>query len=153
MKVKLSAVLEAIELQTNETDYYFCTETGEVIMITLEQMNIAERGDSLERYPEWLQEQVQLAEKVLENEDLFIPLPSRYEVNEYEIMESFALSIESQRVSDIIYDALRGKGAFRRFKDLVERHNLIDQWYQYRDNAYGKIAIDWCQSHGLDYDA
>lgn len=153
MKVKLSAVLEAIELQTEETAYYFCTETGEVIMITLEEMGMAERGDSLDPYPEWLQGQVQLAEEVLDNEDLFIPLPSRYEVNEYEIMESFALSIESQKVSDTIYDALRGKGAFRRFKDLVAQYNLIDQWYQYRDNAYGKIAIEWCQSHGLDYDA
>lgn len=68
-------------------------------------------------------------------------MPSKYEVHEYEIMERFALSITSEEISDTLYDALKSRGVLWRFKDLVAQHNLFEQWYQYRDNAYRKIAI------------
>ena len=43
-----------------------------------------------------------------------------------------------------------GRGAFRRFKDKLYDLNLEKQWYQYRDEAYEKIARQWCERHKID---
>ena len=44
-----------------------------------------------------------------------------------------------------------GKGAFRRFKDSVIRLGLDQRWYQWRDEAYKKKAIEWCEENGITY--
>lgn len=44
----------------------------------------------------------------------------------------------------------RGRGAFRRFKDKLYDLNLEKHWYQYRDEAYEKIARQWCERHKID---
>ena len=43
-----------------------------------------------------------------------------------------------------------GRGAFRRFKDKLYDLNLEKHWYQYRDEAYEKIARQWCERHKID---
>ena len=46
---------------------------------------------------------------------------------------------------------IQGRGAFRRFKDKLYDLNLEKQWYQYRDEAYEKIARQWCERHKIDF--
>ena len=42
------------------------------------------------------------------------------------------------------------RGAFRRFKDKLYDLNLEKQWYQYREEAYEKIARQWSERHKID---
>ena len=47
--------------------------------------------------------------------------------------------------------AIRGKGAFRRFKQSVRFHGLEQRWYDYLAQAYRDLAIRWCAEEGLEY--
>ena len=49
-----------------------------------------------------------------------IMLPTRYDINEYEMMQDFAETIEDTRLQNQLYISLNGRGAFTRFKD--KRH-------------------------------
>ncbi|HXW68275.1 MAG TPA: UPF0158 family protein, partial [Dissulfurispiraceae bacterium] len=75
----------------------------------------------------------------------------KYDVHEYEIMEEFSRSLKDKESSDALWHALKGKGAFRRFKDTVNRFGIADEWYRYRDEALKQIAITWCESQNIEY--
>ena len=48
--------------------------------------------------------------------------------------------------------AIKGKGAFGRFKELMQYRGLIDTWYKYKENATNQMAIDWCEDNNLLYE-
>jgi len=78
-------------------------------------------------------------------------LLSKYEINEYRIMEDFSKSIEDPRISEELSNAIKGRGAFRRFKDNIVRLGIADRWYNYKEEAFKRIAIEWCEDNNIDY--
>ena len=74
-----------------------------------------------------------------------------YDINEYEMMEEFADTIEDVRLQNQLYISLNGSGAFRRFKDTCINYDIIDDWYKFRDEKYKDIAINWCQENNIKY--
>jgi len=44
----------------------------------------------------------------------------------------------------------RRKGAFRRFKDLLEREGLLDRWHAFEEAAEAAALRDWCYELGLE---
>ena len=47
---------------------------------------------------------------------------------------------------------IRGKGAFRRFKDTVRQLEIDDQWYEFRDAEYARKAMEWCIENNLEFE-
>lgn len=66
-------------------------------------------------------------------------------------MERFCLSIEDEEISDSLYYAIKGKGAFRRFKEGIHRYGITDDWYKYREEALKQMARDWCEENDIEY--
>ena len=66
-------------------------------------------------------------------------------------MERFCASVEDADIRDELCDAIRGRGAFRRFKDRVHAYGIAEAWYRYRDEALREIAVAWCEEHGMRY--
>ena len=149
--VSLESIIDGMETQSDESTSYLNKKKGEVILVTDEELQAAENGDPLEEYPEWQQEAIQVAQDVFENFGDYIELPSQFDIHEYAIMERFCLSIEYERISEELLSAIRGGGAFRRFKDAIHRLKVAEAWYRYRDQAYRQIAIEWCEQHGIEY--
>lgn len=151
--VKLSEIIEAIDLQSDEMASYFNTKTRRIITISDEEIVAAEEGDSLDDYPEWQQDNIRIARDFIENEDDYLALPTKYDVNEYQIMEKFVLSLKDRKASELLYSLIKGKGAFRRFKDAMQKLQLSDEWYAYRDAALRQVAVDWCESNQVQFRA
>jgi len=63
--VKLSDIIDASEIMTDESSSYLNMKTGEVVMITDEEMRAAGEDEPLEEYPEWQCELIETAKKVL----------------------------------------------------------------------------------------
>lgn len=78
--------------------------------------------------------------------------PTQEDIHEYGIMEIFAHNQASQAQHDALYNALQGKGAFRRFKDQLRRLGLSDEWLHFKEQAFLNIARQWCIEHDIDYD-
>lgn len=66
-------------------------------------------------------------------------------------MEDFCGSVGNDRISDMLFSAIKGRGAFRRFKDTVSKYNLDDSWYKFRYEAFKKIAVEWCEENDISY--
>ena len=81
-----------------------------------------------------------------------IILPTRYDINEYEMMEDFAETIEDTRLQNQLYIFLNGRGAFRRFKDTCINFDNIDDWNKYRDQKYKEFAINWCKENNIKFE-
>jgi len=153
MRVKLSEIIEGIEFQSDERSSYLNKLTGEVVMITDEEVHAAEEGESLDDYPEWQQNAIEQAKDILadETDEKYISLPSKYDVHEYNIMERFCSTISDNKISESLYHAIKGKGAFSRFKDAIHRYEIAEDWYKYRDDYIKQIAKDWCEENGIEY--
>ena len=131
--VKLDEIVEAMESQTYETYAYLNRETGEIILLTDEEIRAVEEDRPLENYPEWQREVIKMAREILhDSKGIHVQLPTKYEVHEWSIMERFALSIEDEHISDELYYAIRGRGAFRRFKEAIHRFGIADEWLSTR---------------------
>jgi len=47
--------------------------------------------------------------------------------------------------------AISGRGAFRRFKDVIHRHGVQEAWYAFRTTALEEDAAMWLEAHGIVY--
>lgn len=124
MKVNLMDVIDAIDT-INEDETYFYSIQDEEIVYVLEDD---------------------------EDDEFFIPLPTKEEVNDYQNMVNFTETIEDDKKRDWFENAIRGKGAFRRFRATLERFGMETAWYDYLEASHRELAIEWCEQHGIVYD-
>jgi len=131
---------------------YYNKKTGEITEVQVECLAIVEDSDEEDDFSEysgWEREAINEAIDILNNWDDYIELPDRYEIHEYSIMEEFCNSIEDARLSNKLCNAISGRGAFRRFKDLIIRHDLEDSWYAYKHQSIVQIAREWCEDNKI----
>lgn len=117
----------------NITDCYYNPEKDEIFLSNIGEVeNLSE--DELDEL---------FAESII--------LPTQYEINEYRIMEDFIETIENLEIKSNLQKLIQGKGAFRRFKDYCFELNIIQDWYNYKEEKYKEIAIEWCKQNELEY--
>jgi hypothetical protein len=148
--VSLKRIVEEMDVPSDHLHAYLNKETGELVTIGDEEIEIMERGDELDDCPEWQQEAIKKTEEVLSSE-AFLPLPSKFEIHEYRIMEQFCLSLQDEGLSIDLLDAIRGHGAFRRFKEMIHRTGIAEAWYQFRHRALIEIAAEWLKSQEIPF--
>lgn len=151
-RVKLSDIIDGLESQSDESSSFLDKKTGEVILMTDYAMRAAEENEPLEDVPDWERELVATAREILADTGQYIQLPTKYDLDEYSIMESFCTSLDKKEIGDILYDLISGSGAFRRFKDAVYKYGVEDEWYKYRDNAIKEFAIEWCRQNNIKFE-
>src|SRR5262249_35712081 len=93
LRVKLSDLIEGMDFQSDEHSSFLNLTTGEVVSITDEELRAAENDAPLEDFPEWQHDAIRIAGEIVET-DHYLPLPDRFEIHEYSIMERFCLSVD-----------------------------------------------------------
>ena len=65
----------------------------------------------------------------------------------------FAFS-ESQMPDDAdrVRDIFRRKGAYSRFKEFLESKGLLQNWYDFENEAQQKAIRDWCEDNQIELD-
>lgn len=149
--IKLKDLMDELEGYSEESQSFLNIKTGEFVFVTLEDMRAAEDEEPFNHLYEWQQESRMIAIDVVDHFENYKELPTRYEINEYEMMENFCLTVSHQRKQDDLLRAIRGKGAFRRFKETIIEFDLVDQWYTYREECYRQVAIQWCEKNQINY--
>jgi hypothetical protein len=102
LPVKLNDVIEALEAAGDEHTHYLDKRTGEIVMVTNEEMEAAEDDEPLSdaaeedelisEYPDWQRESILKAREILSSDKSFIALPDQFDIHEYKIMEDFCLA-------------------------------------------------------------
>lgn len=143
--VSIQKLIEALEFQNDELSGFVNPETGEVVLLSDEALDAAESQSESDGIDD---EEMEAAQAVLATPGM-LPLPDRFEVDEYDMMVRFADAREEAEERDLLRHALRGSGAFRRFKDLCHSLGVAQSWYAFRDAEYEAFATRWCDEHGL----
>lgn len=136
MRVYLRDVMDALDAATDSTVFVFSKRRNRVLLFV--EGSVA---DELEKNL--------TLEDALNDSDSYIPLPREYEIHEYQIMENFVNSLEDEDEARELLNSMQGKGTFRRFKEKVSLLSLEDRWYNHREEAYEKIALEWCVKNGV----
>jgi len=70
---------------------------------------------------------------------------------QYRWMERFVQSVEDPSLSERLVLAIDGKGAFRRFKDVLLSYPVErDRWFQYRSNLLHIYINGWLTAHDFE---
>lgn len=150
-KVNLEEVIEALEIKTRESNYFYYKKTGEIFYITDDELREAEDEPNIDNFPEWQQDNIRTAVDILSTSD-YIKLPNEQDIDDYRIMKDFCNSIEDEKQNNVLCDAISGSRPFRRFKEKIYQFDLADDWYDYQDKIYKEIAIEWCRENNIEYE-
>lgn len=137
MTIKLEQVLDAIETADDAFTYFYDTQTGETVF----WVDPGITGETNE----------ELEDLIEDSGERFLRFPTKYDIHEYSIIANFVESLPPGVAREELIHAIRGQGAFRRFKNGIYYHQIEQQWYDYRDQAYREIAIRWCRDEGIEY--
>jgi hypothetical protein len=70
---------------------------------------------------------------------------------EYRWMVAFTETVSWRRLRDRLEIALRGRGAFRRFKDALDDAPAErERWFAFRDERLRQAARDWLAEEGIE---
>jgi len=158
-RVKLSAILDGLEFMAwsglQKRYAYLDTRTGEVLCIPEEAIHEADEIDAGEPAAGWMSDLTEQARAILNDEGRkrrrYLGHSNAFDINEYRLMEKFALTQEKDHVRDDLYRAMKGKGAFRRFRNAARRHNVLDARYRRRDEALKEIAVERCRETEIKF--
>jgi len=124
LKIDLSDLMEAFESGSGEAEWYLDRDSGEVIMV-VEGMPIDERDIDLE-------------------EERYLSVPTISSRGSYAIMEEFIATVKDDGVRTDLEDAIKGKGAFRRFKDVLNHYpEDRKRWFAFKEAAVMQEIMAW----------
>jgi len=148
--VSLKDVVDEMDVPGDEHSAFLHRHTGELVTLSNEELSAAEEDDEIDDYPEWQRERIIKSKEVIHSDD-YLPLPSKFDIDEYHIMEVFCYSVADDKIRGALLDKIRGSGAFRRFKDALQVSGIEEDWYSFRQDALEKIAIDWLEINQIPY--
>lgn len=129
----------------NGAAHFVDLTTGEVTFIQgdymFEEDEITE--DEIASYHDWEQEQIRtyLHHELIEIE----PISSR---ESFRIMEAFADTRNEQEQTHL-YKALNRRGPFKCFRYAVEDLGILQQWYDFKNEAERRKAQEWLTENDL----
>jgi len=170
LEMSLSDLEEAFENSFPESfRYYLDRETGRVVMVSRETREILEElyadvddatGNELEPLAEVIQERgleeeaeelIAAAQAEAGHGTRFVAIPRIESYEGYDDMEAFIDTVQDTRLRDRLSSAIRGRGAFRRFKDVLEDHfHERERWFAFQDEQTRRRIVDWLHEEGIE---
>jgi len=151
IEVKLSEVIEALDSAMDEHAYYLDKRSGEIVLVTDDDLAVAENEELRLDAPEWQQESIANAREILNDSKDFLPLPDKFEINEYRIMADFSIALDNRQAGSELHRLIKGSGAFRRFRDAIRERGIEQDWDDFKRRALEEIAIHWLEENGIAY--
>ena len=144
-------LIEALELDSEESVTRFDRETGRTVMVDSKSWSAFEEGteDELGDLPDWQEQETGISRAA--------PLwktpgsassasPTSSNSTNTTTWSRFIGTVDDAEAAEQLWRAIKGKGAFRYFKDTARRLGLLERWYRYRDSAMKRVVL----SHGAE---
>ena len=103
----IKQVIQAIEEASEVFTSFWDKKTGKTVYLADPLMTDLTEEDKA------------LAAEMENTPERFLRFPTKYEIHQYRMMEAFIDWLSSGKVQEELAYAIRGKGAFRRFKQSV----------------------------------
>lgn len=139
MKLKLYELVDIFDEIQNYEYIVYDKKEDEFIFIDLNIM-------LFEEYEE-------LTNKIEEDEEeRYYYLPSSYEFLDGELIEEYIEKIENKNIQKELEDAFCGKGKYKRFKEILRKYKIEDNYYNFRSEYFKDMAIEWCKKNNIEYE-
>ena len=148
--VKIQDLIDALLFESEENQSWVDRTTGNVVTLSSSLLGAIEEGaeEVLEKLPEWEREDVDSATAiVVDSGERFLRVPTKFDFHEYHQMERFIDGLEDHAAAEQLWRAIRGAGAFRRFKEIADRLDLLNAWYEFREECMKAFVREWAKEH------
>lgn len=146
--VDLARLTDELDSLFEGTSVYVNRRTGEIVAVMDSDVGAIEDGEE-DFEPEGGDDILPLLHAIVESGD-WVAMPDRFEIHEWQIMSDFADSLGGP-VGDELARAIRGRGAFRMFKDVIYRHGIHDEWFAFKHKAVERIAVRALEAESIPY--
>lgn len=173
LRVNWADLADAFDDASLDVSAYLDLDTGDVVPVTAEvgqeleaiYVEVAEEPPEEEAYraafaaalerrrpPAWMHELLEEAD-ALEGGlgTRFIRVPNADSREGYGDMPAFIETVTSRRLQESLWDALRGRGAFRRFKDVLAGYpGERERWFAFKDSRPCERVRAWLADEGIE---
>ena len=134
MAIEFRDIMDAFDFvsfgQMYEHQAFLDKETGKIYWHS-------EFGDNEEELPDDI------------DDERYIELPHKNELGVGKhLVFDFANEYLPSEVEEIEL-VFRRKGAYSRFKSLLERKGVLDKWYEFEEKAQEKALREWCEENAI----
>ena len=112
-------------------DFFLCRETGETHWHS-------GNGDSFEELPE-----------DIDDREKYVKLPDKRDLDLGQRLVMRFTREELPDRYDKVVEIFSRRGAYRRFKDLLEHEGALDKWFEFQNAAEEKALREWCAENGV----
>jgi nicotinamide-nucleotide amidase len=85
----------------------------------------------------------------LDTSDRYIAVPHKTELDLGRRLVLRFVDRELPNDFDTVEGFFRRKGAYRRFKQLLESRGMLERWYEFENSATERALLEWCQENGI----
>jgi Uncharacterised protein family (UPF0158) len=125
----------ALEDHGYESSWVLDTATGEVILLS----------DSVD------EEDLPAPLEEIENSKRFLPIEPRDSHESWLDMEDFIATVADAHLRELLEVAVAGKGAFRRFKDVLGRApEERERWFRFQAERLDRVLREWLAENGIE---
>jgi hypothetical protein len=152
--IKLSELIEALEFDSDERVTNVDLQNGCVMSVDRSLLSAVEENDeaSLGDLPDWQKPELEIARAIVDDSgERFVVAPDKFDFHEYRQIERFIGTVDDAGAAEQLLLVIKGKGAFRYFKDTASRLGLLKQWYQFRDEALKEFVVAWTEARQIPF--
>lgn len=168
--IDFPALMAAFEYSSPEISYYLDLETGEVLMVAdqtrwhleaiYEEFFDLDSEDAFDLaklvaqlgLPDWQQQTLLEADQIEEAYiTRYISIPQITSHEGYNDMQSFIPTVKDRQLQEKLWYAISGKGAFKRFKDILLDYPAERQrWFDFKNEMLEKRVVDWLEEMEIE---
>jgi uncharacterized protein UPF0158 len=137
MPVSLKDILEAFEFvsadNAGEHHAFICRQSGKVYWF------VEYSGDEMSELPD-----------DIDDSDKYVKIPDKRELDLGKplVLEFLRQTLPSE--IDKVQRIFSARGAYARFKDLMDRKGALDQWYNFEAKAEEEALRMWCALNSIE---
>ncbi len=169
LDVDLDEIAFALDFRLEGMNHYLDLETGQVVSVSedarrelaiLYDEREHEEGEPLPPLEQlletsalydWQKEEVRQAAAVEASYGTrFVEIPHLESYESYRDMEDFIVTVRDAHLRELLEVAIEGRGAFRRFKNVLERYpRERERWFTFQNDLMLQRAREWLESLGI----
>jgi hypothetical protein len=139
MEIKFEDIENAFEFVSSGLQF----ESSAIIDKTTGEIYYTSEMSGIDEIPEGIE---------LES-DRYVSIPHKNDLNlgRNLVFQFSALFLQDE--IDEIDSIFRRKGAYRRYKDLLESKGLLEKWYSFENEHQKSALLEWCEENDIQISA
>jgi hypothetical protein len=137
VKIDWEELILAFEASGFDQSNYLDLETGEVVSMMREIMDRDEIDE--------------IEQRVNSEPERYRFIPSIDSSEAYDDMVKFIDIVQDRHLAELLSVAICGKGAFRRFKDVLLSYPVErERWFEFQSDLMARRVEEWLQEIGIE---